>query len=54
MNRPKSTQIARYELGQGELLAAAEALLAAKDAQMLTAVEWRRLRRAVRRGRRGR
>ena len=39
---------AAYALGQGELLAAAEALLAAKDARMETVGEWRRLRRAVR------
>ena len=31
-----------------ELLAAADALLLAKDNQMETPVEWRRLRRAVR------
>ena len=42
---------AAYDLGRAELLAAAEALLTAKDAGMLTVLEWRRLRRAVRRGR---
>jgi hypothetical protein len=37
---------------QTNLLAAAEALLAAKDNQMETAVEWRALRKAVRSARR--
>lgn len=39
---------AAYRAGQAELLAAGEALLAAKDNQMETVVEWRRLRRAIR------
>jgi hypothetical protein len=39
---------AAYRAGQAELLVAAEALLAAKDKQMETADEWRRLRRAIR------
>ena len=38
-----------YRAGQAELLAAAEALLAAKDNQMETVDEWRRLRRVARR-----
>ena len=42
---------AAYRAGQAELLAAAEALLAAKDNQMETVVEWRALRRAVRNSR---
>lgn len=39
---------AAYRAGQAELLAAAEALLAAKDNRMETVDEWRRLRRAIR------
>lgn len=39
---------AAYRAGQAALLTAAEALLAAKDNQMETADEWRRLRRAIR------
>jgi hypothetical protein len=39
---------AAYRAGQTELLAAAEALLVAKDRQMETVIEWRLLRRAVR------
>lgn len=39
---------AAYDAGRDELLAAAEALLAAKDNQMETPLEWRALRRAVR------
>jgi hypothetical protein len=39
---------AAYRAGQAELLAAAEALLAAKDSQMETADEWQRLRWAIR------
>lgn len=39
---------AAYRAGQAELLAAAEALLAATDRQIETAGEWRRLRRAIR------
>ena len=39
---------AAYRAGQAELLAAAEALLAAKDNQMETADEWRRLQQAIR------
>jgi hypothetical protein len=39
---------AAYRAGQAELLAAAEALVAAKDNQMETADEWRCLRRAIR------
>ena len=39
---------AAYRAGQAELLAAAEALLAAKDNQMETVDEWRRLQRAIR------
>lgn len=42
---------AAYRAGQEELLVAAEALLTAKDNQMVTIVEWRRLRRAVRNAR---
>jgi hypothetical protein len=38
---------AAYRAGQAQLLAAAEALVAAKDNQMETADEWRRLRRAM-------
>ena len=38
---------AAYDAGRDELLAAAEALLAAKDNQMETPLEWRALRRAV-------
>jgi hypothetical protein len=37
--------------GRDELLAAAEALLAAKDNQMETVTEWRALRRAVKKAR---
>lgn len=40
---------AAYRAGQAELLQAAEALLEARDNQMLTPTDWRRLRRAVRR-----
>lgn len=32
---------------EADLLAAAEALLTAKDSEMVTALEWRRLRRAI-------
>ena len=39
---------AAYRAGEAELLAAAEALLAAKDNQMETVDEWRGLRRAIR------
>jgi hypothetical protein len=39
---------AAYRAGQAELLAVAEALLAAKDNQMETVNEWRNLRRAIR------
>lgn len=39
---------AAYRAGQADLLAAAEALLAAKDNQMETVDEWRRLRRTIR------
>ena len=42
---------AAYRAGQADLLAAAEALLAAKDNQMETIVEWRALRRAVKNAR---
>jgi hypothetical protein len=42
---------AAYRAGQAELLAAAEALLAAKDSQMVTIVEWRALRRAAKKAR---
>ena len=44
---------AAYDAGRDELLATVEALLAAKDNQMETAVEWRRLRRAAKQARRG-
>ena len=44
---------AAYDAGRDELLAAVEALLAAKDNQMETAVEWRRLRRAAKQARKG-
>ena len=40
---------AAHRAGQAELLAAAMALLEARDNQMLTPTDWRRLRRAVRR-----
>jgi hypothetical protein len=42
---------AAYDAGRNELLAAAEALLAAKDNQMETITEWRALRRAVKHAR---
>jgi hypothetical protein len=38
---------AAYRAGQRDLLAAAEALLAAKDNQMETITEWRALRKAI-------
>lgn len=43
---------AAYRAGQDELLAAAEALLTAKENQMETVVEWKALRRAIRNARR--
>ena len=44
----KAALDAAYRAGQRDLLAAAEALLAAKDNQMETIAEWRALRKAIR------
>ncbi len=47
MKKRPTGNASRYAV-PNRLLAAAEALLAAKDAGMVTVLEWRALRRAVR------